>query len=165
MSAKGINNISRFIEVEELSPELFNDVVIYTIAEPGAMGSPCLMEFVKENGECFSFYYGDKFSYSDIRGMFPALEGCFWNGPMPDEKNDGEVVLYTNFDQNYHSITRVANGWKHIYTGYGNHLLVKEEYYSIFRKYISRYERPGEIYCSWKKHIADFVNEITEVEV
>lgn len=162
MSTKEINKISRFMEVKELSSELFNDVVIYTIAEPGAMGSPCLMEFVKDNGECFSLYYGDEIPYSYIMDKFPALEGCFWNGPMPDERNDGEVVLYTNFDQNYRSVTRVANGWKHVYTGYGNHLLVKEEYFLVFKKYLSQYERPGEIYCFWKKHVADFINDINE---
>lgn len=107
--------------------------------------------------------YGDKFTYSDIKSNFSALEGCFWNGPMRDEKTDGEIVLFTNDDERNGNITRVANGWKHIYTGCGNHLLIKDIYFPIFNKYISEYESPVEIYCSWQKHIDDFIKEITSI--
>ncbi len=40
--------MTKFKEIEKISAELFEGVVIYTIAEPGAMGAPRLMEFVKE---------------------------------------------------------------------------------------------------------------------
>lgn len=156
--------MSKFKELEEITLELFEGVVIYTIAEPSAMGAHCLMEFVKENGECFSLFYNSidsgKITYADIKSKFPALEGCFWNGPMPDEKTDGEVVLFVNDDTKNKNMTRVAKGWKHIYTGCGNHLLIKETFFSIFNKYISQYESPVEIYCSWQKHIDDFINEL-----
>lgn len=153
----------KFKEIEKISAELFEGVVIYTIAEPGAMGAPRLMEFVKENGECFSLFYGDEFTYSDIKSNFSALEGCFWNGPMRDERTDGEIVLFANGDEKNCNITKVANGWKHIYTGCGNHLLIKDIYFPIFNKYISEYESPVEIYCSWQKYIDDFINEITSM--
>lgn len=153
--------MSKFKKIEKISAELFDDVVIYTIAEPGAMGAPCLMEFIKETGECFSLLYGDKITYPDIKSKFSALEGCFWNGPMPDEKTDDEIVLFANDDEKNRNITKVANGWKHIYTGCGNHLLIKDIYFPIFNKHIVQYESPLEIYCSWQKHIDDFINEIT----
>lgn len=153
--------MSKFKEIQEISSERFKDVVIYTIAEPGAMGAPCLMEFVTKNSECFSLFYDDKITYADIKSKLPALEGCFWNGPMPDEKTDGEIVLFANDDEKNSNITRVANGWKHIYTGCGNHLIIKDIYFPIFNKYISQYESPVEIYCSWQKHIDDFINDIT----
>lgn len=151
----------QFKKIKELSTEAFADVVLYTIAEPGAMGAPCLMEFVKANGECFYLFYGeDGFPYADIKTNFPALQGCFWNGSMRGEKNKGEVVVFATDDETNSNMTRVANGWEHVYTGYGNHLVVKDAFFPIFNKYISRYETTVDIYCSLQKHIDDFINEL-----
>lgn len=47
----------KFIDAEELTSDLFKDIVIYAIAEPGAMGIPCLMDFVPKDGHCFSVFY------------------------------------------------------------------------------------------------------------
>ena len=53
---------------------------------------------------------------------------------MPGDKTDGEIVLFANDVEKNSNTTRVANGWKHIYTGCGNHLLIKYIYFPIFNK-------------------------------
>lgn len=124
-----------------------------------------VFKFVKKSSTCFSLFYNSinngKITYSDIKSKFPALEGCFWNGSMPNEKTDGEIILFVNNDKKNKNMTRVANGWENIYTNCGNHLLIKETYFLIFNKYISQYKIPIEIYCSWQKHIKNFINEIS----
>ena len=145
-----------------MNKEMFLDVIIYTVSEPGAMGIPSFMECVKKNGEKFSLNYGGDDYYSKIKENFPAIEGCFWNGPMPGDKTSGEIVFFVNDDEKNAKATRVAKGWKHIYTGCGNHLVVKEEYYSIFKKHINDLTNPEDIYCYWQERLDDILKEINE---
>ena len=68
--------------IKDVTNELFSNVIIYIIAEPGAMGFPRLMEFVAESGECFYLVYGNEkgeIPYSIIKSSFRALQDCFWN--------------------------------------------------------------------------------------
>lgn len=41
------------INIKEVEPKLFEDVIIFTLSEPGAMGEPRVMEFVKKSKKCF----------------------------------------------------------------------------------------------------------------
>lgn len=66
--------------IKDVTNELFSNVIIYIIAEPGAMGFPRLMEFVAESGECFYLVYGNEkgeIPYSIIKSSFRALQDCF----------------------------------------------------------------------------------------
>lgn len=147
--------------VNEISPTMFEDVVVYSVAEPGAMGAPCRMEFIPRNGNPFCLTYGSKITYDMVKICFPALDDCIWNGPMPNElTNPGEVVFFpVNNDTN---VTRVAKSWVHTYMGCGNHLLVKKEYFPIFCKYIEDLKQPVDIFCEWQNRLEGFLAEINK---
>ena len=152
----------KFEKVDKITSDLFEDVIIYTIAEPGAMGVAKLMEFVGKNGNCFSFIYGDEISYSDVKECFPVLNDCFWNGPMEGENTDGEIIFFTTDNKKNNNSTKVPEGWQHIYTGFGNHLVVKEEFYPTFSKYIKDFKRPVDIFSSWEEWLDIFIEEINQ---
>ena len=59
-----------------------------------------------------------------------------------------EVVLYTDSD-NMNIITRVAEGWRHIYMGFGNHLVIREDHFEEFSAAISDLNEEVEIYGNW----------------
>lgn len=44
----------------KLTKNLFEDVVAYIFAEPGAMGAAGSIECLKSNGESFIFFYIDE---------------------------------------------------------------------------------------------------------
>lgn len=139
---------------KDVTNELFSNVIIYTIAEPGAMGFPRLMEFVTEPGECFYLIYGNEkgeVPYSVIRSSFRALQGCFWNGSADGENaDDTEIVIYPPGNKATAS-TKVSTGWRHIYLGFGNHICVKEEFYQIFIDCIG-----DDDLLDWDEHIDEF---------
>lgn len=150
---KLINNI------KDVTNELFSNVIIYIIAEPGAMGFPRLMEFVAESGECFYLVYGNEkgeIPYSIIKSSFRALQDCFWNGPSDDEDaDDTEIVIYPSGNNTIAS-TKVSTGWRHIYLGFGNHICVKEAFYQIFIDCIG-----DDDLLDWDEHIDTFLEKIS----
>lgn len=112
----------------KLNADMFKDVVIYTVAEPNSMGHG--MEFMDKDGNAFALdYTSEESPYEEIKRCFPALKDCHWNGPMTgEERVEGELVLGGDAEP-----TRVADGWRHFYTGYGTHVVVQEKYYRYFR--------------------------------
>lgn len=155
------------INKKEIEPKLFEDVIIFTLAEPGAMGEARLMEFVKKNKKCFQLFYNKTISYEDLKDLFPVLKNCYWDGPMPNEYDYGEIVMisdgiYKVNDSIYNDCyTKVSKGWRHIYTGFGNHLVIKEEYFNIFEKYIQDIH-PVEMYFKWQDRLDEFLAEINQ---
>ncbi len=145
--------------IKDITNELFSDVIIYTIAEPGAMGFPRLMEFVTKSGECFYLVYGNEkgeMPYSIIKSSFRALQDCFWNGSADGEDaDDTEIVIYPPGNKATAS-TKVSTGWRHIYLGFGNHICVKEALYQAFIDYIG----DGDL-LNWDEHIDAFLEKIS----
>lgn len=144
---------NRTISDVKINEKLFKDVVIYSFAEVGAMGTPGIMEFVTKDGRYFQLnYFNEKTSYAKIKENFPDLKDCYWNGPMNSEqKNSDEVVIYNNEDSFKH--TTITKGWKHIYTGCGNHLVIREDKYKDFMFVISDLDLKEGIYIDafWVK--------------
>lgn len=59
--------------VNEITKGIFTDIVIFTVAEPGAMGAPCLMEFVSKTGDMFCLYYDKIYDFVITHtGSFPT---------------------------------------------------------------------------------------------
>ena len=118
--------------VKELNKELFDDVIIFSFSELGAMG-PNDMTFCKKNGERFSVdYKSENTLYSALKEVFPVLKECYWNGPMRNESAAFSTIVIGGSSNDKE--TRVANGWRHIYLDVGNHLAVKKEYYSAVKE-------------------------------
>ncbi len=113
----------------ELSKDIFDDAWFFHIAEDGAMGSPGDVTIITKHGECFNFnYILSDISFNDILTLFPPL-------------NEFESFLGDVFS--------IPKGWKHIYMGAGNHLLVSDEIYSKFHEEIKEYVKPIQIYGNW----------------
>lgn len=154
------------INIKEIEPKLFEDVIIFTLAEPGAMGEARLMKFVKKNKKCFQLFYNETISYEDIKCLFPVLKDCYWKGPIPHEyeyeKISDSIYQFNDINSIYNDCyTKVSKGWRHIYTGFGNHLVIKEEYFNIFEKYIQDIQ-PVEMYFKWQDRLEEFLAEINQ---
>lgn len=74
------------------------------------------------------FGFGD-LKHETIKEAFPVLDEC-------------QFGLFGTG-------TTVPDGWNHISLGFGNHLIVKDEYYASFELLIKEYEIPGELYQHW----------------
>lgn len=148
--------------VNKITPGLFDNIIAYTVAEPGAMVFSNSMEIVDDKGK-YSVISFDEIPFASVKKFFPALADCIFNGPMPGETvEEGEIVIYpnNNDDKNCRRTTRVAKGWKHIYMGAGNHLIIKEGIIPAFSKYLQN-KSPSEIYATWDEHIYEFLKEIS----
>lgn len=148
--------------VKKITLDFFADIIAYTVAEPGAMGLPNTMELITNKGQHFMIFFEDV-PFSDIKKAFTsaALHECFFNGPgsMPNVAEKGEIVIYPpNNNEKNRQTTRVAPGWHHQYMGAGNHLVIKEEKYNLFAKYIQD-KSPSKIYCT----LDEIIKEVFEI--
>lgn len=83
-----------------MNKERFNNVVMYSLAEPGAMGWGGYMKFVTDDGNYFTInYLSEETPWEDVKKCFPELKGCCFNGPMENEKTSGEILLYLLLDE------------------------------------------------------------------
>lgn len=116
--------------MDKLDRNMFEDVVVFSFSEPGAMG-PNDMRFYKSNGETFEVdYKSEETPYSMIKELFPVLRDCYWDGPMIKEAAASRTLVIGGSPDDRE--TCVADGWRHIYLDYGNHIAVKKElYYTV----------------------------------
>ena len=146
---------------EELSKELFNDVVVFLESEPGAMGPSGTLEFLKKNGEHFYVdYIKGETPFSLIKELFPeGLDGAYFNGPKRNEPASSSTIIIGDSGHE----TTLPNGWNHIYLDFGNHLCVRSDVYRLVNKIL---KESGKDNCdktfSWAKILesADFVSKI-----
>ena len=144
-----------------MDQEMFKDVVVFSMSEPGAMG-PNDMTFYKKNGKSFSVDYKDeKTSYTKIKEWFPALNGCYWNGPMSTEAASVTTIKIGGSGRE----TAITSGWAHIYLGFGNHLVVKREFYQEMRTLFQEYDN-CDITFGWPEILDKnkFSERIPEIE-
>ena len=133
----------------KINKEWFKNVIIFSLAEPGAMGMGGLMDFITEDGVFFSInYLSEETLWEEVKECFPALKGCCFNGPMENEKASEEIMIYPD-ESSINLRTRVNEGWKHIYMGFGNHLVVRDDHFEEFSKTISDLTDEAEIYGNW----------------
>ena len=146
--------------VEKLNEKMFEDVIVFSFSELGAMG-PKDMTFYKKNGESFYIDYKSKNTlYPTLKEMFPVLKNCYWNGPMRHESESFNTFVIGGSANDKE--TCVADGWRHIYLDVGNHLAVKKEYYSKVKEILADKDN-CDITFSWTKMLDDAnFNEKTE---
>ena len=99
----------------KLTKNLFEDVVAYIFAEPGAMGAAGSIECLKSNGESFIFFYIDE------ETNWQKTKECF------DGINGGNDDI----------VTKIKPGWKEIAFDAGNHFVCKKEYSRGFIEFFS----------------------------
>jgi len=145
-----------------MNKELFENVVIYSFSEPGAMGAGGYMEFVTATGEEFDLcYLLDETPYQEIKSLFPALKDCYWNGPMESraENEPEEIVLYPESEDCSNKRTTITEGWRHIYMGFGNHLVIRIDCYDEFKNAIRDLTEEVQIYGNWRKRAIKLYRE------
>lgn len=146
-----------------LNKEMFDDVVIFSFSEPGAMG-PKDMTFYKKSGEAFSLdYRSEDTPYSLLKELFPVLQGCYWNGPAHNEPAAAVTIVVGGSTEDKE--THVADGWRHLYLDFGNHIAVKAELYPEVRK-IFKGESNCDITFGWVQMLekAEFADRVDDVE-
>lgn len=126
-------------------------VIIFAFAEPGAMGAGGIIEFFTDKGETFYFnYLSEETPYPEIKEAFPVLKDCRFNGPIATRPANApkEIVFYPDAD-NASIKTCVAEGWQHIYMGFGNHLVIRDDHFEEFSAAISDLTEEVDIYGKW----------------
>lgn len=118
------------VSKEELTKELFTDVLFFKIAEGGAMGEPGGVVWVKSTGESYhcNYCYGD-ITRADLMLAFEPLKNC----------------CFGIFGMG----TVVPKGWVYVNLGMGNHLLVAESVHDEFKELTKDIKRASEIYGRW----------------
>lgn len=147
---------------DKINKEMFKDIVAFSISEPGAMG-PNDMTFYKKNGDSFVVdYKREKTSYEKIKECFPSLNGCYWNGPMKDELATAFTIVIGGSENDRG--TKVPNGYRHMYLDFGNHLAVKEEFYSAVKD-IFKGKTNVDIAFNWNDILdkANFLSQIDDI--
>lgn len=109
------------------------DVVFFSLAEEGAMGCPGNIFLAVKSKDKMKWY-----SYNTMEHCYEELVQKF---PAFREFNPGLFGM----------VSSVPEGWKHVYLGFGNHLLVREDYYQDFQEQIAEFQDAGEIYANWMK--------------
>ena len=148
----------------------FEDVVAFSVSEPGAMGLNDIGFFMKDGTHFRLYYKSNETPWSSIREWFPTLKECCFNGPMETESTSMFTVVIGASDDDKE--THVASGRRHWYLDFGNHLVIKEPYYREIRSLLGEKENVDLTFC-WEEMLAetDFVeraniiqNEIAQLE-
>lgn len=143
-----------------LNDVAYDKVIAYMVAEPRAMGSEAVIEFVTEDGSSLWMpYLEEETDYQKIKERFSALRDCFWNGPMRNEKSGtAEIVVFMDDDGKNAQHTRVTEGWNHVYAGFGKHVVIREDYWERFSQAIQGLSEV-EIFCSWEEKVQMIVSK------
>lgn len=112
---------------------IYNDIIAITIAEGGAMGEPNAFYAVSKNLQVYYTNMGLKnVDFKKLKDKFLILNSieCFAGQISFSEK-----------------------GWESFYMGFGNYLIVRDNYYEKYKQYIKDnltedYES-GELYKQW----------------
>ena len=114
----------------KLNKILFQDVIIYRVSEPGAMGPSGTITCFSKDGESFTLdYTSAETPWEEIKKCFPAIDGCRFDGPTKQEEPFiNLIVIGRRLDD---ESTHVNEGWKHMWLDFGNHLVCREEYYEL----------------------------------
>ena len=137
---------------------LLEDIVVFSVSEPGAMGTND-MTFYKKGGESFTIdYKSEDTPYSELRECFPLLKECCWNGPMRSEAASLRTIVIGGSEDDRE--THVPEGWKHIYLDCGNHLAVKQELYYEVKNILADNFMAGKNNCDVTFHWVEMLDEV-----
>ena len=101
--------------------------------------------------------------YSKIKELFPTLTECYFDGPTKRERIMSRTIVIGGSPDDKE--TCVADGWKHIYLDFGNHLIVRKEFYYEIKELFSNTEN-HELTFAWDKILSktDFCDRVDEIE-
>ena len=111
----------------------YDSVIAITVAEGGAMGDPNGIEIVLKD---MSHYYYN-LAYTDIN-----VDKFFEDNPV-----------FKSIKCSIAQITQIDKNWNWFDMGFGNYMIIRQEYYEKFNKAllkrIGKKYNTGELYNSW----------------
>lgn len=113
-------------------PQFIHYAAFFMFAESGAMGEPgCITWFLGDGSQYHGNYCFGDVELTKLEKAFPVFAECSFGilGPA----------------------SQVPEGWKYVYLGMGNHLIVSEDYYGEFEAATKDYENPAEYYQNWQR--------------
>jgi hypothetical protein len=114
----------------DLNRALFDDTMFFSIAEGGAMGEPGAVYFYVKDGTSYHFnYLFGEVPLEKIADCFPVFASCSFGM--------------------FGSGSRAPKGWRYVYLGAGNHLIINAAVYQEFLKRIPKNEEPSIVYMKW----------------
>lgn len=114
----------------DMTKELFEDVMFFSLARGGAMGEPGAVYFYNKGGNLYYFNYVRSCINMNLVGeLFPALALFRF----------GMVGIGSN----------VPEGWNYVNLGMGNHLIVNDAVYEEFIDCIGDEYVPSQVYRIW----------------
>ena len=121
----------KVIDARALSKDIFKDVLFFSLAEGGAMGTPGEIIVVNKKPAAYSMQcvFGDV-KYGDVEAMFPVIGQCRFG-------------LF-GFD------SEVPDGWNYVNLGMGYHLIVADEAFDEFQRLTKECEREVDYYVAWQ---------------
>ena len=137
---------------EQIKNLNYEDIIAFTLAEGGAMGCPGNVEIVT--------YINEKLIGYETNPVY---------GGIPYYKLYKAIPWLEKFSCGIGYVSNVGEGWKHIDTGFGNHLFIRNFMYDSFMEQ-AKDKRVSEVYTSWKKWVSEivktvkYVNEITKTK-
>lgn len=111
----------------------YDDIIVITISESGAMGRPNSFFAVDKNLNLYHTIFGNKMvDFNQLQQKFALLK---------------------NFRCSCEHVDYLENNWSWFNMGFGNYLMVRNEYYTMVENYIKEnlsvtYEH-GELYRRW----------------
>lgn len=115
----------------ELNREIFDNALFVHISSGGAMGCPGQVVAITRSCARYSFsYIVGEITYDDFAEVFPAL---------------------TQFSALFDDAINLPQGWKYVYLGFGNFLLVADEVYGKFCEETKDYAESYKIYGRWEE--------------
>ena len=115
------------------------DIVAFLFAQPGAMGDPGGVEIIDAQGWFYhTNYCYNGVSYDQLTEIVPILKDC-------------KIGIVGQ---------QVPEGWKAVYLGFGNHLIIKADYYDKFEEETRNrhIEEAVELYQQWSGIVLKCIN-------
>lgn len=138
MDKRCIENAQNDIIFEDRSTKtgdiLYSDIVFFSLAEGGAMGCPGEVLIATKNKSGVKWYSMNTMNeeHEKLLRIFPPLE---------------------TFDCGiFGKASGIQEGWNHVDLGFGNHLLVRDDYFEPFQDAVTELkpEHVGVIYSNWR---------------
>ena len=135
-----MGEIKKHIELkkDDIKKELFTNIAFMSVAEPGAMGAPGEIIIYNMDGKSYYFnYVYDEINVEVIHKAIPIIKECYFSFAKK----------------------KYPDGWKFMYLGFGNNLLIREELYANFSKLIGDVS-PADAYGKWEEAAEEILKEI-----
>lgn len=119
---------------ENVSTIAYENIVFFSLAEGGAMGCPGEVLIATKTNNAVKWYCLNTMTipHKDLLAIYPPLE---------------------TFDCGIFGMASgIQDGWNHVDLGFGNHLLVRDDYYNAFSNAVEELHAKsvGEIYAHWR---------------